>query len=73
MTRKGTAGRSPEKQIGAHDSAIDKAIKKTKDAFDGENESTDYEAVEGRGEQQAAKEYSEEVSDNRSNDNQRNE
>lgn len=68
MTRKGTAGRSPEKQIGAHESGIDKAVKKTKEAFDGENEATDYEEVKGKDEKQAAKEYSEEVADERSGD-----
>lgn len=45
MTRKGTEGRSPKANIGAHDSAIDKAIKKTKDAFSGDNEQVEYDEV----------------------------
>lgn len=67
MARKGTAGRTPEKQIGAPESGIDKAINKVKDTFDGDNESTDYDEVKGRDEQEDAKEYSEKVSDERPN------
>lgn len=68
MTRKGTAGRTPQTNIGANESAIDKAVKKTKEAFDSENEATDYEDVKGGDEKQAAKEYSQEVSDEESRD-----
>ncbi|RNF39567.1 hypothetical protein [Planococcus salinus] len=42
MTRKGTEGRSPQKNIGANESAIDKAVKKTKDAVGGDNEEVKY-------------------------------
>lgn len=64
MTRKGTAGRSPGEQAsGAPDSGIDKAIKKTKEAFDSENEATDYEDAKGREEIEDAKEHSKDVSD----------
>lgn len=73
MARKGTAGRTPEKQVGAHESGIDKAINKAKETFDGDNEATDYEEVKGRDEQEEAKEYSEEVSDERPNNPRRNE
>ncbi len=69
MTRKGTAGRTPEKQVGARESGIDKAIKKTKEAFDGENEATDYEDVKGTDEMEDAKEHSKEVSDEQSRNN----
>lgn len=73
MARKGTAGRTPEKQVGAPESGIDKAINKAKEAFDGDNEATDYEEVKGRDEQQDAKEYSENTSDERPNNPRRNE
>lgn len=63
MPRKGTAGRTPEKQVGARESAIDKAINKTKEAFDGDNEATDYSEEKGRDEQEDAKEYSKHVSE----------
>lgn len=63
MARKGTAGRHPEKQIGATESGIDKAVKKTKEVFDGDNEAVDYDEVKGQEEQRAAKEYSERVSE----------
>ncbi|MGH2318525.1 hypothetical protein ACRC6Q_12185 [Planococcus sp. SE5232] len=71
MTRKGTAGRSPGEQAsGAPDSGIDKAVKKTKEAFDKDNEATDYE--DGKDEMQDAKEYSKDVSDKRTGDARRN-
>ena len=71
MTRKGTAGRSPGEQAsGAPDSQIDKAIQKTKEVFDKDNEATDYE--DGRDEMQDAKEYSENVSNKQTEDTQRN-
>jgi len=63
MARKGTAGRTPEKQVGAHESAIDKAINKTKEALDGDNEATNYSEEKGRDEQEDAKEYSKHVSE----------
>ena len=68
MARKGTAGRSPETHIGAPESGIDKVIKKTKEVFDGDNDATDYDDLKGRDEQQAAKEYSEEVADEQKRD-----
>lgn len=68
MTRKGTAGRTPETHIGAPESGIDKAIKKTKEAFDGENDAVDYDDVKGKDEKEAAKEYSEKKSDEDSRD-----
>ena len=40
MARKGTAGRTPEKQVGAPESGIDKAINKAKETFDGDNDAT---------------------------------
>lgn len=46
MTRKGTAGRSPQSNVGANESAIDKATKKVKEEFDGDNESSNYDDVE---------------------------
>lgn len=73
MARKGTAGRTPEKHIGAHESGIDKAVNKVKDTMDGDNEATDYEEEKGREEQQDAKEHSEKVSDERPNNARRNE
>ena len=73
MTRKGTAGRSPEKHVGAPESGIDKAIKKTKEAFDSENEATDYEDVKGKDEMEDAKEHSKNVSDNQTGDTHRTE
>ena len=72
MTRKGTAGRSPEKHVGAPESGIDKAIKKTKEAFDSENEATDYEDVKGKDEMEDAKEHSKDVANKRTEDIQRN-
>ncbi len=68
MTRKGTAGRTPEKQVGARESGIDKAIKKTKEVFDSENEATDYDDVKGTDEMKDAKEHSKEVSNEKSRD-----
>lgn len=68
MARKGTAGRTPEKQVGAPESGIDKAINKTKEIFDGENEATDYEEVKGEDEMEDAKEYSKDVSNNNADD-----
>ena len=68
MARKGTAGRTPEKQVGAPESGIDKAINKTKEIFDGENEATDYEEVKGEDEMEDAKEYSKDVSDKKTDD-----
>lgn len=62
MARKGTAGRTPEKQLGARESAIDKAINKTKEALDGDNEATDYGEEKGQDQQEDAKEYSKHVS-----------
>ncbi|WP_203334489.1 hypothetical protein [Planococcus beigongshangi] len=73
MARKGTAGKTPEKQIGARESGIDKAINKVKQTFDGENEATDYEEEKGREEQEDAKEYSKKVSDEETNNPRRNE
>lgn len=73
MARKGTAGKTPEKQVGAPESGIDKAINKAKDAFDGDNEATDYEEEKGREQQEDAKAYSERVSDERPNNPRRNE
>lgn len=63
MARKGTAGRTPEKQVGARESGIDKAIKKTKEALDGDNKETDYQDAKGKEEMEDAKEHSKEVSD----------
>ena len=64
MTRKGTAGRSPGEQAsGAPESGIDKAIQKTKEAFDKDNKATDYD--DGKDEMQDAKEYSKKVSNER--------
>jgi len=68
MARKGTAGRTPEKQVGAPESGIDKAINKTKESCDGENKATDYEEVKGEGEMEDAKEYSKDVSNNNADD-----
>lgn len=65
MARKGTAGRTPNTHIGAPESGIDKAINKTKEVFDGDNDATDYDDLKGRDEQEAAKEYSEKVADER--------
>ncbi|MGB6407715.1 MAG: hypothetical protein WBF39_09570 [Planococcus donghaensis] len=42
MARKGTAGRTQDQQSAPTESAIDKAVKKTKEALDGDNEATDY-------------------------------
>lgn len=61
MARKGTAGRSPVKQSDPTKSGIDKMVEKTKEAFDGENEATDYKDVED--EMEEAKDYSKDVSD----------
>lgn len=58
MTRKGTAGRTQQQHNGAPDSAIDQAIKKTKEVFDGENDAVNYEDLKGQDEKEAAKEYS---------------
>lgn len=67
MTRKGTAGRSPGEQAsGAPESGIDKAVKKTKEVFDKENDATDYK--DGKEEMQDAKEYSKDVSDKQNRD-----
>ncbi len=63
MARKGTAGRTPEKQVGARDSGIDKLVNKTKEALDGDNEATNYEEEKGRDEQEDAKEYSKQVTE----------
>lgn len=62
MARKGTAGRTPEKQVGARESGIDKAINKTKEALDGDSKATDYEEVKGKEEMEDAKEHSKQVS-----------
>ncbi|MGK7379217.1 hypothetical protein ACSFXN_15410 [Planococcus sp. 1R117A] len=62
MARKGTAGRMSKKQLGSTESGIDQAINKTKQAFDKDNEATEYEGVED--EMEAAKEYSKKASDN---------
>ncbi|MBZ5201644.1 hypothetical protein HU147_10485 [Planomicrobium chinense] len=64
MARKGTAGRMPEKQLGATESGIDKMVNKTKQAFDKDNDATDYEEVKGEDEMEAAKEYSKKAADN---------
>lgn len=73
MARKGTAGRTPEKHVGAPESGIDKAVNKVKETFDGDNKATDYEEEKGRDQQEDAKEYSEKVSDERPNNPRRNE
>lgn len=73
MARKGTAGKTPEKQIGARESGIDKAVNKVKEALDGENEATNYEEEKGRKEQKDAMEYSEKVSEENTNNPRRNE
>ncbi|MFC4714320.1 hypothetical protein [Planococcus dechangensis] len=62
MARKGTAGRTPEKQVGARESGIDKLVNKTKEALDRDNHETDYEEEKGRDQQEDAKEYSKHVS-----------
>jgi hypothetical protein len=66
MTRKGTEGRMPQTNIGANESGIDKAVKKTKEAFGGDNEAVDYK--DGKDEQQEAKEYSKNVQSENSGD-----
>lgn len=68
MTRKGTAGRTPKKQLGATDSGIDKAVKKTKEVFDSDNEATDYQDVKGKDEMEDAKEYSKKDPEERTRD-----
>ena len=73
MARKGTAGKTPEKQVGARESGIDKAVNKVKETLDGDNEATDYDEMKGREEQQDAKEYSKKVSDERPNNPRKNE
>lgn len=73
MARKGTAGKTPEKQIGARESGIDKAVNKVKETLDGENEATNYEEEKGREEKQDAKEYSKKVSEENTNNPRRNE
>ena len=64
MARKGTAGRTPNKQLGSTESGIDEAINKTKQAFDKDNDATDYEEVKGEDEMEDAKEYSKKAADN---------
>ena len=67
MTRKGTEGRSPQKNIGASDSAIDKAIKKTKEAFSGgDNEKVDYDEVKHKSEAEARNDQSQDTPDSKS-------
>lgn len=68
MARKGTAGKTPEKHVGAPESGIDKAINKTKEVFDGENEATDYEEVKGKEEMEDAKEYSKDAANKKTDD-----
>lgn len=68
MARKGTAGRMPDKQLGSTESGIDKAINKTKQAFDGDNEATEYEDEKGKGEMEDAKEYSKKPPEERTRD-----
>lgn len=68
MARKGTAGRMPNKQLGSTESGIDKAINKTKQAFDGDNESTEYKDEIGKGEMEDAKEYSKKPPEERTRD-----
>jgi hypothetical protein len=68
MARKGTAGRMPEKQLGSTESGIDKAVKKTKEIFDSENEATDYEDLKGKGQMEDAKEYSKKPPEERTRD-----
>jgi len=72
MARKGTAGKTPEKHVGAPESGIDKAINKTKEVFDGENEATDYEEVKGKEEMKDAKEHSKKVANKKNEDSERN-
>lgn len=61
MARKGTAARTPEKQVGATESGIDQVINKAKDAFDGDNAASAYEEEKVEGQQKKAKAYSEKV------------
>lgn len=56
MTRKGTAGRSPDQQSDPSKSGIDKMVEKTKETLDGDNEATDYKDAED--EMEEAKENS---------------
>ncbi|TWT27734.1 hypothetical protein [Planomicrobium sp. CPCC 101110] len=46
MTRKGTAGRMPQSNVGANESLTDKATMKIKEVFDGENEATNYDDID---------------------------
>ncbi|MBT2583453.1 hypothetical protein [Planococcus sp. ISL-109] len=64
MARKGTAGRTPEKQVGARESGVDKLVNKTKEALDRDTHEADYEEEKGKGQQEDAKEYSKHVSEN---------
>ena len=73
MARKGTAGRTPEKQVGAPESGIDKAVNKVKETFDGDNEATAYEEEKGRDQQEEAKEYSKKVANEQTNNPRNNE
>lgn len=63
MIRNETAGHTSEKQLGAPESGIDQAIKKIKETFDGENETTEYEDVKWTDEMEDVKAHSKEVSD----------
>ncbi|MDN7241700.1 hypothetical protein QWY14_07835 [Planococcus sp. N028] len=46
MTRKGTAGRKPQTNVGANESMTDKAKMKIKEVFDGDNEATNYDDID---------------------------
>lgn len=61
MARKGTAGRTPDQQSAPPESGIDKVVKKTKEALDGDNKATDYKDVED--EMNEAKEHSKGITD----------
>ncbi|MCH4826267.1 MAG: hypothetical protein N2C11_04200 [Planococcus sp. (in: firmicutes)] len=63
MARKGTAGRTQDQQSAPTESAIDKAVKKTKEALDGDNKATDYDKATD--EMKHAKDHSKQVSPNK--------
>lgn len=56
MARKGTAGKTQNQQSAPTESGIDKVVKKTKQALDGDNEATNYD--EATDEMKKAKEHS---------------
>ncbi|ALS79510.1 MULTISPECIES: hypothetical protein [Planococcus] len=67
MARKGTAGKTPEQQSAPSQSVIDKAVKKTKEAFDSDSEATNYE--DATDEMEKAKDYSKEAPHKRNGEN----